>query len=831
MWNSLDQQQQQSGWWQPPPVNSYDNFHYQAQAPDPSQSWAAAAALWVQQKQYREQYGTQQPPQPPADPPLELPAPPAPAPLPPPLTNEVGFFGEGSEENQPVLHTQFQRGANNIGNVNHFNFGQESRSQVFEYQHGQSGNDSQAVFDYNHGFQQPKAGKWKSAWGNENSLPKQWGSDNQSNDFQNVNANNSWNADNTNVAENNHFAGPPVSQRDFWVESSADKSIQSENNLQSQRDSSDNSRRYKKQQASQQPSGFHSYPDDKSETNFASPHHPPVIPFPEVNLEPEVVKKKALPLWLRDSLEKLEKEKKKKEEKTKEKEARLLPSAKEISGYQHGDEELSADESPKDSPKRKGRDRADSDSEDDLQRSRPAASPKGSPIGRKRSDSEEKDSEPEEVDEQERQRQTMLKIKRWMTETLLGVTNQELCKLCEEVCFEIKRSAKTKAQQLRTSGGLEALRSSLGNQEDEQDVSSANESDSDGEQGSVSSSKNMRHETEFDARQKEKASKEAEKREKVLTNKRNSDIRGFKEPLRPTSRSALSKDSNLKSTSEISANPTSQTQTLEKVNSESVVDNKEKRKEKLKEWKSRLEKELAQKKQKDAVNLKQVLLEKKAMLKSAEDRRAMKEKIKALVTKKIVKKAKKKRNQSESSEDSDDQEDRNREQRSGSSSRSGSESSRAERNDSSYSRSEPESDVSESDSEDERRRRKKVKKMKNKRSRSASSSPVRKKKRQSRSISPSPPPKKKKKKVRRSTSESGTDSDRTVRREKIRQRKLKKKQRKREETSPPELSPESEGESSDEDRRQVSKNRGKKQSRQSSRSCSRSPKVIKRKKR
>ena len=72
-------------------------------------------------------------------------------------------------------------------------------------------------------------------------------------------------------------------------------------------------------------------------------------------LEPEVVKKKALPLWLRDSLEKLEKEKKKKEEKTKEKEARLLPSAKEISGYQHGDEELSADESPKDSPKRKGR--------------------------------------------------------------------------------------------------------------------------------------------------------------------------------------------------------------------------------------------------------------------------------------------------------------------------------------------------------------------------------------------------------------------------------------------------------------------------------------------
>ena len=34
----------------------------------------------------------------------------------------------------------------------------------------------------------------------------------------------------------------------------------------------------------------------------------------------------------------------------------------------------------------------------------------------------------------------MLKIKTWLTETLLGVTNFELKNICEEVLFEMKRS-------------------------------------------------------------------------------------------------------------------------------------------------------------------------------------------------------------------------------------------------------------------------------------------------------------------------------------------------------------------------------------------------------
>ena len=41
------------------------------------------------------------------------------------------------------------------------------------------------------------------------------------------------------------------------------------------------------------------------------------------------MKKKSLPLWLRDGLEKLEKDKQKQEKK-------VIPSAKSISGYQHG---------------------------------------------------------------------------------------------------------------------------------------------------------------------------------------------------------------------------------------------------------------------------------------------------------------------------------------------------------------------------------------------------------------------------------------------------------------------------------------------------------------
>ena len=47
-------------------------------------------------------------------------------------------------------------------------------------------------------------------------------------------------------------------------------------------------------------------------------------------------KKKALPLWLRDGLEKLEKDKKKDVKK-------VIPSAKNISGYQHGSPTSSPD--------------------------------------------------------------------------------------------------------------------------------------------------------------------------------------------------------------------------------------------------------------------------------------------------------------------------------------------------------------------------------------------------------------------------------------------------------------------------------------------------------
>lgn len=51
----------------------------------------------------------------------------------------------------------------------------------------------------------------------------------------------------------------------------------------------------------------------------------------------EMNKKKALPSWLRESLEKLEKDKKKQENKT-------IPSAKTISGYQHGSPPSSPDQ-------------------------------------------------------------------------------------------------------------------------------------------------------------------------------------------------------------------------------------------------------------------------------------------------------------------------------------------------------------------------------------------------------------------------------------------------------------------------------------------------------
>merc|ERR1712048_1393683 len=79
------------------------------------------------------------------------------------------------------------------------------------------------------------------------------------------------------------------------------------------------------------------------------------------------------------------------------------------------------------------------------------------------------------MDEEERQRMVMMKIKRWMTEILLGVTNEEISSVCQEVYFETKRSAKTKAQVLVRSGGLSALCADAGD-------ASSNESESEDEE-------------------------------------------------------------------------------------------------------------------------------------------------------------------------------------------------------------------------------------------------------------------------------------------------------------------------------------------------------------
>ena len=38
------------------------------------------------------------------------------------------------------------------------------------------------------------------------------------------------------------------------------------------------------------------------------------------------------------------------------------------------------------------------------------------------------------MDEETKFRETMMKVKRWMTEILLGVTNKEIKAVCNEVC-------------------------------------------------------------------------------------------------------------------------------------------------------------------------------------------------------------------------------------------------------------------------------------------------------------------------------------------------------------------------------------------------------------
>ena len=133
---------------------------------DPSESWAAAAALWAQQRKLQEQYqnvpaDSQQnkPPEPPGPPPDQPLLPPDHMQNAPPLPP--------ADPHYPPVPPNSDSNEQNI-EVHEYNHGQPNQDQhtdVIDYQHGLQSNQmpysgDTNVFDYNHGKDQNSAENW-----------------------------------------------------------------------------------------------------------------------------------------------------------------------------------------------------------------------------------------------------------------------------------------------------------------------------------------------------------------------------------------------------------------------------------------------------------------------------------------------------------------------------------------------------------------------------------------------------------------------------------------------------------------------------------------------
>lgn len=195
--------------------------------------------------------------------------------------------------------------------------------------------------------------------------------------------------------------------------------------------------------------------------------HHPVDSVPDLSGLNDV-KKKALPMWIREGLEKLEKNKQKKEGQTEEGEQKkaklnLSGSSSTIAGYDHGKVD-----SPVHSPKSN---ESDEESEaEKVSHHQPAGEESDHEVENKSfSDKERRprkaleenrkvqssDEEEEVKTEEEKQQESMLNIRKLLTEVLLTVTNEELKKIAQETYNEALRGP---ARQLQHSGGLDALR-------------------------------------------------------------------------------------------------------------------------------------------------------------------------------------------------------------------------------------------------------------------------------------------------------------------------------------------------------------------------------------
>ncbi|XP_064609400.1 arginine/serine-rich protein PNISR-like [Liolophura sinensis] len=253
----------------------------------------------------------------------------------------------------------------------------------------------------------------------------------------------------------------------------------------------------------------------------------------------DAAKRKTLPIWIRQGLEKMEREKQKKLEKEqKEREREAALRAKEEAEKEAAEEVLrERNGGGGGEPSIPRRSKFDSDEEK-------SRSPSPSPTPIKKVDRARSPS-PEPKTEEEIQQELMFKVRKMLTEILLDVTNQETEAVAKEVYYKAKnRAAKAPAKQLAKSSALASL-TSLGagygsDSEEEQDASEKSDQ-SDSEDEDLENKIRWKR-IEFEKKHREVMSQFEEERQRVAAQKQKGKVPASPKPEKEESEAAKPAD-------------------------------------------------------------------------------------------------------------------------------------------------------------------------------------------------------------------------------------------------------------------------------------------------
>ncbi|XP_044283366.1 arginine/serine-rich protein PNISR isoform X1 [Varanus komodoensis] len=171
---------------------------------------------------------------------------------------------------------------------------------------------------------------------------------------------------------------------------------------------------------------------------------PITLPVKQEPPQIDAVKRRTLPAWIREGLEKMEREKQKKLEKERMEQQRSQLSKKEKKEHVEPGEE--------DGPRLPQKSKFDSDDEDeDLDNVEATSSGK---ISRSPSPAPQEEQSEPEMTEEEKEYQMMLLTKMLLTEILLDVTNEEIYYVAKDVH---RKAIKAPAKQLAQSSALASL--------------------------------------------------------------------------------------------------------------------------------------------------------------------------------------------------------------------------------------------------------------------------------------------------------------------------------------------------------------------------------------